>query len=208
MKVKVVKTSFMDNNTIIIFSDSDAIIIDPSFYKKKIINALEGLNVVAIVMTHGHFDHFASADYLADYYDVPIYAHKNEIKMMQDDKLHLGQALKVPSLKCTNLVKIDEGSLLKFGDDIVLKAIRVEGHTSDSICFYSEADKFLISGDTIFKGSLGRVDFYKNDMALFVKNIKENLLVLPEDTVVYPGHGDMTTIARERKRHFYNESFY
>ncbi len=203
MNLDVVVSKQMDNNTIFLSNEGKCIMVDPSFDREKIEAGIGDNELIAILLTHAHFDHFATLDYFADKYRVPVYAHKNEIANMKDDSVNMGIYYGIDSVKTENTVSVADGQELDFGYDLKLKCIRVEGHTSDSICFYSEADKFLLSGDTIFCGSIGRVDFYKNDMPAFLSNIKENLLVLPEDTVVYPGHGPSTSIAVEKTREFY-----
>ncbi len=208
MKVDVIVSKYMANNTLYLSNNGYSVIVDPSFEKKNVLNQVGDDKVIAIAITHGHYDHFASADYLAEYFDVPIYAHKNEIKDMRDPAKHLFFNPKINLLTWEKVVEIEDGQLVDFGHGIKLKAIRVEGHTSDSICFYSEEDKFLISGDTIFCGTVGRVDYYKNDMDGFIKNIKEKLLVLPDDTLIYPGHGQLTSVKEEKERSFYNEDIY
>ena len=80
-----------------------------------------------------------------------------------------------------------------------LKLIATPGHTGGSCCYYLEEEKVLFSGDTLFEGSVGRTDFPTGSMSSLVRSIKEKLLVLPEDVVVYPGHGDTTTIGDEKK---------
>ncbi len=208
MEVKLIVSKFMGNNTMYIRNDGFGIIVDPSFNKNSIIEAIADDKVIAVVITHGHYDHFATADYFSSFYDVPIYAHKNEIKNMQNPNIHLGPSYGVQNLKSTNIVEIEDRERIDFGHNIVLDAIRVEGHTSDSLCFYNEENKFLITGDTVFKGTVGRVDLHKNDMNEFLYNIKNRLFILPEDTLIYPGHGPLTSIAEEKRRPFYNENFY
>ncbi len=204
MKIDVVVSNYMGNNTICLSNEGKVIVVDPSFNKEGIEAAIDGKELIAIAITHGHFDHFVSLDYFVDKYQVPVYAHKNEFANMKNPDVHLGTYYGIGNIRAKELVPVEHGELVDFGHGMKLRAIRVEGHTSDSICYYSEDDKFLLSGDTIFYGSIGRVDFYKNDMALFTKNIKENLLVLPDDTVIYSGHGPVTSIGQEKGRAFYN----
>ena len=91
-----------------------------------------------------------------------------------------------------------DGSLLEIAG-FRLKLIATPGHTGGSCCYYLEEEKLLFSGDTLFEGSVGRTDFPTGSMSSLIRSIKEKLLVLPEDVIVYPGHGDTTTIGDEKK---------
>ncbi len=208
MDVKVVVSKYMRNNSICISNNGCCIVVDPSFNKEGILSAIGDDKLIGIAITHCHFDHFATADFLVNEFDVPIYAHKNEIKNMRNKKKHLGTHYGVRDLNATNVVEISDGELVDFGEGITLKAIRVEGHTSDSICFYSEQDKFVISGDTVFRGTIGRVDLHQNDQNQLITNIKERILTLLDETVIYCGHGESTDVATEKKRSYYNENIY
>ncbi len=208
MQFKLIVSKFTKNNTIYIFNDGYGILVDPSFNKEGIMQAIGDDRLLAIVITHGHYDHFITADFFANKYDVQIYAHKNEIMHMQNSEFHLGANYGYEDLQCENLVEINDGQILDFGHGIVLEAIRVEGHTSDSLCFYIKERSILITGDTVFKGTIGRVDLYKNDTSLLINNIKSRLFTLPDKTVICPGHGELTSVADEKVRPYYNENIY
>ena len=93
---------------------------------------------------------------------------------------------------------INDGDIIKFGQS-ELKVIYTPGHADGSVCFYCEKDKFVIVGDVLFNGSIGRTDFPTGNYEMLISNIKNKLLTLPDDTVVFSGHGGRTTIGHEKK---------
>lgn len=155
-----------------------------------------GFEVAAILLTHGHFDHIWGVERLKELSGAKVYAFEDEADLCMDASKNISAAA---GRACT--IKPDE--LLKDGQEISLEgctfqAIATPGHTAGSGCFYFEADKILISGDTLFQESVGRTDFPTGSMSTLVRSIKEKLMVLPEDVKVYPGHGESTTIGYEK----------
>lgn len=157
----------------------------------------EGLTAVAILLTHGHFDHATAAEDLAtELGGIPIYVHEAEKETLTDPELNaswmMGQSM---TFSADEFVK-DEQELDLAGFHI--RVLFTPGHTPGGCCYYFPYEDVLFSGDTLFCMSVGRTDFKKGSMADLVRSIKEKLMVLPERTTVYPGHNDITSIENER----------
>lgn len=181
----------------------EAIIIDPADNPDSIKNIVEQQNLkpVAILLTHGHFDHMMAAPELAAFYNISIYVSEAEKELVKDPKMNAAFLIRSDfSLTADNYFHHNE--LLSFiGKNI--RAIHTPGHTAGSTCFYFEDESILISGDTLFYESIGRTDLPTGNSADILKSIKENLLCLPEEVVVYPGHGEKTTIGNEKRNNPY-----
>lgn len=182
-----------------------SIIIDPAFDEEnKIITSLDQLNSVpkAILITHGHYDHIGSVEMLKNKYKIPVYASADEAELMKDSMKNLSVMFNnIPiSAQADNIIK--NNNIIKI-DNIQIQCLEVPGHTSGSICYYIQKENILFSGDTLFNNSIGRTDLYEGDETTLASSIKKHLLTLPENTIVYPGHGFYTTIGTEKKNNFY-----
>lgn len=177
----------------------DVIFVDPGDRGADIFAALEkkGLHVKAILLTHGHFDHIWGAQKLRELSGAPIYALDAEKVVCQDAYVNV-------SAQAGRKATIDPDEWLTDGQELCLagiglKVIATPGHTIGSCCYYVPEAGFLIAGDTLFAGSVGRTDFPTGSMSKLVRSIKEKLFVLPEETKVYPGHGEETSIGEEKQ---------
>ncbi|RDU23945.1 MBL fold metallo-hydrolase [Anaerosacchariphilus polymeriproducens] len=177
----------------------EAVIIDPAdqaeLLEKKITE--KGVKPVAILLTHGHFDHILAAEELAGSYKIPVYAHGDECEI-----------LKTPSLNLSTMshreVKMEPDVILKDNQEIELAGFQIRvlhtpGHTKGSVCYYMEEEEVLFSGDTLFQQSVGRTDFPTGSSVEIVRSIKEKLAILPDSVQVYPGHEGITSIGHEKK---------
>lgn len=176
-----------------------AVVIDPADNGKLIYDKLtqNGFSVEAILLTHGHFDHIWGSKELRELSGAKIYALNKEQTLCEsvDNNLSamVGRAYTVVPDEY-----VSDGAELTF-DGISFKVIATPGHTIGSCCYYVEKAGILISGDTLFQESTGRTDFPTGSMSSIVRSIREKLFILPDETKVYPGHGDSTTIAYEKK---------
>ncbi len=178
--------------------EHDVIFFDPADDGMYIKNTLEksGFHVAAILLTHGHFDHIWGCSKLRQLTGAPVYAPAIEQDLLESAQLNCSElAGRACSVKPNFYVKGDEVlSILGFP----IKLIETPGHTKGSSCYYFEEEKVLISGDTLFLESVGRTDLATGSMSQLEHSIEAKLSPLPDDVVVYPGHGDSTTIGHER----------
>ena len=197
---KMVIGSYQTNCYFVYREDTKkAVIIDPADGGAKIYSALErnGFTVEAILLTHAHFDHIWGSKELREHSGAKIYALEEEKALCENSHNNVSEwAGRAYTVVADEYVK--DGAVLSF-DEIEFQVIATPGHTIGSCCYYVEKAGFLISGDTLFYESTGRTDFPTGSMGSIVRSIKEKLFVLPEDTIVYPGHGESTTIGHEKK---------
>ena len=177
----------------------ECVLIDPADSQDEISRMIDesGCSLKGILLTHGHFDHIMAADAVRDKYGVKVYASCDEKNTLEQPHINLGEAY---GLKLS--VKADawhkDGEILKLaGFDI--EALHTPGHTEGGSCYYIREIGVLFSGDTLFCGSVGRTDFPGGSMSEIVRSIKEKVMVLPDDTKVYPGHGEGTSVGYERE---------
>ena len=175
----------------------ECVLIDPADSQDEISRMIDesGCSLKGILLTHGHFDHIMAADAVRDKYGVKVYASCDEKNTLEQPHINLGEAY---GLKLS--VKADvwhkDGEILKLaGFDI--EALHTPGHTEGGSCYYIREIGVLFSGDTLFRGSWGRTDLPTSSFEDIIKSITEKLMVLPEDTIVYPGHGKSTIIKEE-----------
>jgi len=178
---------------------SKVIFIDPADYGDQIFQAMKnnGFEVAAILLTHGHFDHIWGCSRLRQLTSAPVYAYEGEEEVLLSSDLNVSAGA---GRACT----VKANTLLKDGEEVTIegmtfKLIATPGHTQGSCCYYFEEANMLISGDTLFEESVGRTDLPTGSMSTLVRSVKDKLFVLPDDVVVYPGHGDSTTIGHEKK---------
>ncbi|WP_029321209.1 MBL fold metallo-hydrolase [Butyrivibrio sp. AE3004] len=174
------------------------IVFDPADRGELIYNELKkrGFRVAAIYLTHAHFDHIGGVDDLRKLSGAKVFVYEKEKRLCEDPSYNLsidyGMNLTVKPDKYLTDGEICEDAGLKF------KLIATPGHTEGSCCYYFEEGNILISGDTLFEGSVGRTDFPTGSMSQLVRSCHDKLFVLPDNTVVYPGHGETTTIGYEK----------
>ena len=177
---------------------NEVLVIDPGDNAKQLAERIrqEKLKPVAVLLTHGHFDHAGGAAELAEEWQIPVYAHEDEKETLVDPKLNVSWMMgREERFSADEFVK-DEQELDLAGFHI--RVLHTPGHTVGGCCYYLPYEDVVFSGDTLFCMSVGRTDFPKGSMSAIVRSIKEKLMVLPEHTKVYPGHNDVTTIENER----------
>ncbi|MBO5259483.1 MAG: MBL fold metallo-hydrolase [Agathobacter sp.] len=176
----------------------ETLIVDPGDNAKQLADRIrqEELKPVAVLLTHGHFDHAGGAAELAREFQIPVYAHEDEKETLEDPKLNVSWMMGKEEHFSADEFVADEQELDLAGFHI--RVLHTPGHTVGGCCYYLPYEDVVFSGDTLFCMSVGRTDFPKGSMSSIVRSIKEKLMVLPERTIVYPGHNDVTTIENER----------
>lgn len=175
----------------------EGFLVDPGDYASRILQMLDSLKVkcTAILLTHGHFDHISAVNELRDKTGATVYAGSDEAELLGSCELNVSKRIHRP-------VEVRADILLKNGElfrpaGIPVKVLFTPGHTHGCVCYYLREQGILLSGDTLFEGSLGRTDLPTGNEAEIFTSITNILMKLPGETVVYPGHGGETTIERE-----------
>lgn len=209
ISIKSFTFSPVRENTYVLYNEQGAcLIIDPGFYfpeereELKTFIDSKGLKPEKLINTHCHLDHVFGNKYLAEDYGLVLHIHPEEEGMLQMAPSS-GLMFNLPFDNYRGkFVFLREGDEVRLGDD-VLEVIEAPGHSPGSICFYCRKQNFIISGDVLFNRSIGRTDLPRGDHDLLIKNIKEKLFALPDETVVYSGHGPTTTIGEEKMENPY-----
>lgn len=175
-----------------------AVMVDAPDNAYTLIEFLEekGYKLEKIILTHGHFDHILALRELKEKTGAEVLIHQNGTEFLKDGIKNLSHYVRMDWTPIDPDILLKDGDIIQVGE-IKLKVLYTPGHTSDCICLL--ADEFVLSGDTLFLGSIGRVDHPTGDMGQEIESVKEKLMTLSDDLKVYPGHGPATTIGKERK---------
>ncbi len=200
---KFVVNPLAENSFVLSDETGESVFIDPGFFYReekreiKEFIAENKLTPVKIANTHCHFDHLMGVEFIRNEYNIPFCAHTNDsfwVEKATEQGNMYGFDMKPVSPINEFLV---EKEYIKFGNS-QLEIILIPGHSPGHVVFYSKEDNFLIAGDVLFYGSIGRTDLPGGDYITLISNIKEKLFSLPDDTKVYCGHGQETTLGFEK----------
>lgn len=211
MKVAIFNLLLFGVNCYVVYDPEErkAAIIDPGIIDNREFDAIDNflrkndLEVVAVINTHLHIDHVVANEKLAAKYGVPVLAHSDDSILgsrLGEQARMFGLPFKLENAGVTRY--LNDGEKIKIGSG-ELEVIHVPGHSPGGIGLYDAKDGFLISGDTLFQGSIGRSDLPQGDIGRLLESIKKRFYALPDNTVVYPGHGEPTTIGREKSSNPY-----
>jgi hydroxyacylglutathione hydrolase len=199
MQIEMIMTGPIQENCYVVMDEPtrDAVIVDPGEDAPRIAEVIErmGAKPIAIINTHCHFDHVGAVNALQKKYSIPFYIHPNDQEMLESaaaSAANFGMTIDQPQVDKF----IREGETFKVGNSSL--AVRyTPGHCPGHVTLVG--DGFALVGDVLFSGSVGRTDFPGTSWPVLAESIKTQLLTLPDDTVVLPGHGPSTTIGRERR---------
>ncbi|HHV46052.1 MAG TPA: MBL fold metallo-hydrolase [Tissierellia bacterium] len=187
-------------NCYIVYDENakEGIVVDPGGDVDDIINRIEklGLTIKYIVLTHGHGDHIAGVKGLKNHTGAKVAIHKDDAYMVRDGRKNLSSMMAMGTVEFEPDILLDENDVIEFGN-IKCKVIHTPGHTPGGITL--RIGDSLFTGDTLFAGSIGRTDFEGGSFDTIINSIKTKLMVFPDDTKVYPGHGPSTTIKMEKR---------
>jgi glyoxylase-like metal-dependent hydrolase (beta-lactamase superfamily II) len=186
-------------NTWLVWDDDtpDAILVDPSAPSAEVLKTIidRGLKVRTIVITHGHGDHIGGIPYFKNKLDSQVAIHQADAEMLVNNKKNLSEYMGSPLEPAPADIILQDGDVFMMGQHQI-RVRHTPGHTPGGICLL--IDKFLISGDTLFEQSIGRTDFPGGSHEQIINSIKRKLFILPDDIVVFPGHGPRTSIGMEK----------
>jgi glyoxylase-like metal-dependent hydrolase (beta-lactamase superfamily II) len=195
---------FAENTYILSDETKECVIIDPGCNdeteRKEIVSFIENENLkpVKLLNTHCHIDHVLGNSFIAKKYNIELYIHKDDLQILYS----LPQVSHLYGLHAEESIEpsgfLNEGVLLNFGKSS-LEILFCPGHSPGSICFVSKEDKFIISGDVLFYGSIGRTDLPGGNYHTLITSIKTKLFSFDDNFIVYSGHGPQTTIGYEKK---------
>ncbi|SHG57725.1 MBL fold metallo-hydrolase [Chryseobacterium vrystaatense] len=202
--------NFASENTYILYNENkNAWLIDPGNMNEQETQAIEnfisenGLKIKNILLTHAHIDHVLGLQWAFDTFKVPVLMHQDDqevLDMLQASGMRFG--FSVNPVKA-DITYISESEVLEL-DGEKFKIYHVPGHSPGSVVYHNEEQKFMISGDVLFEGSIGRTDLYKGNHELLIDGITNKLFILDDETQVFSGHGNPTTIGFEKQ---YNPFF-
>lgn len=211
LQIKLFEFSPIQENTYVLYNEfNDCLIIDPGCYyddeKDELVNFLIKMDLKPkmLLNTHCHLDHVFGNKFIAEKFGLTLQIHRNE-KLVLDFAPKSGLLYNLPFDNYNgDFIYLEEGNKILLGND-ELTVIEAPGHSPGHICFYSAAQHFIISGDVLFKRSIGRTDLPGGNHETLLKNIREKLFTLPGETKVYSGHGPVTTIGEEKNQNpFFN----
>ncbi len=202
LRVKDLILGPLETNCYLLIDDSarEAVIVDPGSEAARIRAALddEGLQAQAIWLTHAHFDHVGAIADLVETMPVPVYLHPDDRVLYDNATVQAavyGLTVRAPRQPTDPLA---HGQHLHVGSHVA-RCLHTPGHAPGHVVFAFHDERIVLAGDTLFAGSIGRTDLQFADHATLLRSIREQLLTLPDETVVHPGHGPRTTIGAERR---------
>ena len=181
----------------------EALVVDPAALPDRIISAMESRDVkpVAILLTHGHFDHIGAVDALREKYRIPVLLLDKEQEIMENQDKNLSSVFgRGFSTKADHF--LHDGDVVSYAG-VEIKVLHTPGHTIGGACYYIPEEQVLFSGDTLFLCSVGRTDFPTGSMGQLHDSIHRKLFVLPDETEVFPGHNEPTSIGYEKQHNPY-----
>jgi hydroxyacylglutathione hydrolase len=206
MVVEVTVKGYFEENTFFYIDDKTkhGFVIDPGAQGEELLNLIHknGWVIEKVLLTHGHFDHTGAVEYLRKTLNIPVMAHRRSDEYLLDTRMNLS-AYCGQNIVIENIEYLDDKDriLLSGNPETYLDVIYSPGHTTDSVIFYSAKDTVAFVGDTIFKGSIGNTQYPGGNGKELRRSIIEKVFSLPEETILYSGHSEQTTVGKEKYRY-------
>lgn len=202
MRIKTFVAGPVGTNCYIVSKEEtgECFFVDMAMYTKEMSDYIlnNDLHVKGVLLTHGHFDHIMGLDELLEEHPVPVYAFKDEQKLLEDGALNASSTMYGRTYVFHDAEWLHDGQKLELaGFQIIV--IHTPGHTCGGCCYYLPEENCLFSGDTLFQASIGRTDLPTGSGSQLVRSVKERLFQLPDETIVYPGHMEESSIGYEKK---------
>lgn len=203
MKLRSYTVGPFSENTYLLSTERESILFDPGFFDPVEYKAFKselnesGSGMIAIVLTHAHVDHVLGLDKVLKDFDVPVYLNHSDLYLWEN----FPNQAQMFGFRASGFdfvpEPLEEQQNMQIGD-FSFDVLYTPGHSPDHVSLYFSGEGMLISGDALFKQSIGRTDLYKGDFDTLAQSIREKLYTLPDDTTVWPGHGPSTTIGFEK----------
>ena len=202
LKILNVQTTLGEATNCYIVEDEETketMVIDPGGEADKILEMLDILeaNVKYIYLTHCHGDHIGAVSEVKSKKGGKILIHRDDAEGLDDENINLSACINMGDIELEPDSRVDDGDLIHVGS-LEFRVIHTPGHTKGSTSLYCEKEGLLFSGDTLFRGTWGRTDLPTSSFVQIIDSITKKLLVLPDETIVYPGHGKSTLIKEEK----------
>lgn len=198
--IEIITVSGIETNCYLVGNANEAVLIDPGEDADRIIGMIKKRNVkvVKIVLTHGHADHIGAVPELRKFTGAPVLIHSEDAIMLTDAMANLSAVFDLPFATEPADKLLHDGDEITAGD-LKLIVLATPGHTPGGISLYEKNAGVVFTGDALFAGSIGRTDFPRASHQQLIEAIKKKLLTLPDETIIYPGHGPQSTIGQEKE---------
>lgn len=198
MYFKCLSNGLLESNCYIVANNKEAVLIDAGVTGDNIKNMINesGIEIKKIILTHGHIDHICCVNEIAKLFSADVYIHSDDMDMMDDNMMNLSNYIGMDFKLDVIINPLKHNQILSVGD-FDYEIIHTPGHTKGGICI--KLNDMLFTGDTLFKKSIGRTDFFGGSLEQLKNSIKEKLFIMDDNVVVYPGHGSSSLILHERE---------
>ncbi|MFB1050365.1 MBL fold metallo-hydrolase [Paraliobacillus sp. JSM ZJ581] len=200
MNIKGLTLGRMGTNGYVVYKNGKGLMIDPGGDVEIIVHWLEKNQValLAILLTHAHFDHIGAVDVLRDKYNIPVYVHEQEKNWLGSPEWNGSGLFPVDNISCRPADHFISEGTMEIGE-FSFDVLHTPGHSPGGVSFIFNNEKYVISGDCLFQNGIGRTDLPGGDHATLIDSIREKLFTLAGDFTIFPGHGPTTTIEQEKK---------